>query len=240
MNDYLDVANSPVLWMAAIPLAILVLIQAIIFYKRTMASADLVDLSKKEANQALRVGAISAIGPAMGVFVVMLGLMSVIGGPLAWIRLSIIGSAPTELAASEMAAKGMGTAISSPNYGAVDFANAAWVMALNGSAWLLFTGLFSHKVEGITEKITGGEPKRLEILMVAAMCGAFAYLLGSELIKVLNPETRAFAVSGVGAAVAMILLERAAEKVPKLSEYNLGISMIIGMACAVIYNRIII
>lgn len=239
MKDYLEVANSPLLWLAAIPISIIVVIQTSIFYKRAMASAGLVDLSIKDANKALKVGAMSAIGPAMGVFVVMLGLMSVIGGPLAWMRLSIIGAAPTELAAAGMAAKGMGKELTSPDYGLLEFANATWVMALNGSAWLLFTGLFSHKVEGMTNKISGGDPKKVGILMISAMCGAFAFLFGNELLKSLNPQTRTYAISGIGAAVTMLIFERIAKKYPKLSEYNLGIAMIVGMACAVIFNRLV-
>lgn len=160
MVNYLEVANSPLLWFSAVPITISVIIQAIIFSKRAISSAELVNLSKEDARKAFKVGAFSAIGPAMGVFVVMLGLMAVIGGPLAWMRLSIIGAAPTELAAAGMAAKAMGKDLTSPDYGLLEFANAAWVMALNGSAWLLFTGLFSHKVEGITHKISGGDPKK--------------------------------------------------------------------------------
>ncbi|NLJ99551.1 MAG: DUF5058 family protein, partial [Tissierellia bacterium] len=159
--------------------------------------------------------------------------------PLAWMRLSIIGAAPTELAAAEMAAKGMGKTLTSPDYGLMEFANATWVMALNGSAWLLFTGLFSHKVEGITKKVSGGDPKRVGILMISAMCGAFAYLFGNELFKAFDPETRPFAISGLTAAVSMLILERIAKKYPKLGEYNLGIAMVIGMACTVIFNRIV-
>lgn len=239
MKEYLEVANSPLLWMSAIPIAILVVIQAVIFTKRAFASAKLVELSQEEARKAFRVGAVSAIGPAMGVFVVMLGLMAVIGGPLAWMRLSIIGAAPTELAAAEMAAKAMGKQLTSANYGLLDFANAAWVMALNGSAWLLVTGLFSHKIGGITKKISNGDPKKLGILMISAMCGAFAFLFGNELMKALKSETRTFAISGIVAAVAMLLLDKAAKKYPKLAEYNLGIAMIIGMVGAVVFNRIV-
>ena len=40
-------------------------------------------------------------------------------------------------------------------------------------------------------------------------------------------------------AGAMYFLEKFARKHPKLGEYNLGIAMIIGMACAVIYKRIV-
>jgi len=238
MKEYLNVANSPLIWASAIPITALVVIQAIIFMKRAYASAHLVDLTKEEANKAFKVGALSALGPAMGVFVVMLGLMAVLGGPLAWMRLSIIGAAPTELAAANMAAKAMGKELTSANYGLMEFANATWVMGLNGTAWLLATALFSHKIEGITHKISAGDPKKVKILMIAAMCGAFGYMFGNELKKLLNPKTAAFAVAGIGAAVAMFFLEKISKKFPKLGEYNLGIAMIIGMSCAVIFKRL--
>ena len=133
MKDYLEIANSSFLWFSAIPITLTVIIQAIIFTKRAYSSVDLVDLSREDANKAFKVGAVSAIGPALGVFVVMLGLMAVIGGPLAWMRLSIIGAAPTELAAAGMAAKAMGMDLTSPEYGLLEFSNAAWVMGLNGA-----------------------------------------------------------------------------------------------------------
>ena len=239
MKEYLSVANSPLLWMSVMPITVLVIIQAIIFAKRAYASLNSAELTKEEANKAFKIGAVSAIGPAMGVFVVMLGLMAVIGGPLAWMRLSIIGAAPTELAAATMAAKAMGKDLTSPDYGLMEFANATWVMGLNGSAWLASTALFSHKIEGITHKISGGDPKKVGLLMISAMCGAMGFMFTNELKKILVPETRAFAVSGIAAAIAMFFLEKLAKKYPKLGEYNLGFAMLVGMFVAVAYNRMV-
>lgn len=158
--EYLKIANSPIFWILCLPVGLLVLIQAYIFSKKAIKSAELVDLSKSDAKKAFKIGAVSSIGPALGVFVVMLGLMSVIGGPLAWMRLAIIGSAPAELAASSMAAKAMGVELGGKGYNLVHFANAAWVMALNGSAWLLTTGLFSHQLDRVTKKVSGGDVKK--------------------------------------------------------------------------------
>lgn len=239
MKEYLSIANSPLLWLSALPITLTVVIQAIIFTKRAFSSAGLVGLSKDDANKAFKVGAVSAIGPALGVFVVMLGLMAVIGGPLAWMRLSIIGAASTELAAAGMAAKAMGMDLTSPEYGLLEFANAAWVMGLNGAAWLISTSLFTDKIEGVTHKISKGDPKKVGILMIAAMCGAFGYMFGNELVKALKPETVAFSVAGISAGVAMLLLEKAAKKYPKLGEYNLGIAMVVGMFCAVVYTKMV-
>lgn len=239
MSDYLKVANHQFLWLSTMPVAIMVVVQAILFSRKAMKAASIVGLSNHEAKKAFRVGLTSAVGPAMGVFVVMLGLMSVIGGPLAWMRLSIIGAAPTELAAAQMAAKAQGLELTSNQYTLINFANATWVMALNGSGWLLTSGLFSDKLNLITEKVARGDTAKLGILMISAMCGAFAYLFGNQVVLGFSPEKRPYLISAIVAAVAMVLLEKGTEKHPKIKEYNLGIAMIIAMVAAVVYKHMV-
>lgn len=239
MENYLQIANGFDIWLAVTPVAIITIIQAVIFAKLAMKAAPAAGLSKEQTVTAFRVGATSALGPALGVFVVMLGLMSAIGGPLAWQRLSIIGAAPTELAAATQAANAMGVEMGGEGYGLVHFANAAWVMALNGSAWLLFTGLFTDKLQIISDKVSGGNVRTIGIVSLSAMLGAFAFLFGQELIKIAKPEVRAYGVAGIVAMVSMMLLDKLADKFPRLSEFNMGIAMIIGMASAVIYNRLV-
>lgn len=240
MDNYLNVANSWMLWLATMPVAGMVIIQAVIFSKRAKKAAPLVGLTEQEARKAFRVGMTSAIGPAMGVFAVMLGLMGVIGGPLAWMRLSIIGAAPTELAAAQMAAKAQGLELTSPNYGLINFANATWVMALNGSAWLFVSGAFSDKLDLLTQKVAKGDPKKLGILMIAAMCGAFSYLFASQLVNVVKPEMMPYVVATIVGAIAMIVFESLGDKYPKLKEWSLGLAMFIAMACAEIYKVMVI
>ena len=239
MKEYLTIANSPLLWASVIPLILLVAVQAGIFSKKALDSAHLADLSRQDAVRAFKLGATNAIGPAMSVFVVMLGLMGVIGAPLAWQRLSIIGAASTELAAANAAAEGMGTTLTSDTYGIMEFANAAWVMAMNGSAWLLVTALFTHKMAGATNKISGGDPKKLGVLSVAALCGAIGYMFAKELTKALKPATQAYAVAAVCGFLGMLLLQKLTVKHPKIRAYNTGIAMFIGMIGAVVFKAIV-
>ena len=238
MKEYLSVANSPLLWLSVVPLIILVAVQAGIFSKKAIDSGHLADLSRKEAKQAFKLGATAAIGPAMSVFVVMLGLMGVIGGPLAWQRLSFIGAASTELAAASAAAEGMGTTLTSENYGIMEFANATWVMALNGSAWLLVTALFTNKMAGLTKKIAGGDSRKLGGLSVAALCGAIGYMFTKELTKALKPATAAYAIAAVSGFAGMLLLQKLTKNHPKIRAYNTGFAMIIGMIGAVVFKAI--
>ncbi|MDO5017967.1 MAG: DUF5058 family protein [Lagierella massiliensis] len=226
--SHLQAANSIWLWIACVPTLVLVIYQAIYFYKRVKDAAVLVDLGSGEVSKAFKIGAMSAIGPAFGVFVVMLGLSSQIGGPLAWLRLSIIGAAPTELAASEMAANAMGTTLGAPEYNLVNFANAAWVTALNGASWLVVSGLFADKLDVASKKVTGGDAKLLGAISIGAICGAMGFFFANELAKGIRGNIPAIA-AGCVSVVAMLILHQISKKYPKLTEYTLGIAMVLGM-----------
>lgn len=230
MKEYLEVANDPVLWIMCVPVVVLVAIQAIAFSKRAFTAAGSVNLTKQEAKDAFRIGAVSAIGPALAVFVVMLGMMAVVGAPMTWLRLSVIGAAPTELAASTMGAQAMGVEFGAEDYGVLQFANSVWTMTLNGIGWLLFVGLFTHRLEGIRDWVSGGDSKLTGEIGGAAMLGAMAYLVGGHLIA-----GSGRLIAALASGIAMIVLVKLSSKAPKLAEYNLGIAMVVGMTAAIIY-----
>lgn len=235
MNNYLEVANSWPMWISVAPVVVAVLLEAAIFTKKAKKAGQLVDLSPEESKRAFKVGATAAIGPSLGVFIVMLGLMAAIGGPISWQRLSIIGAAPTELAAANMAAKAQGVTLGAEDYNLMNYANACWVMALNGGAWLFTSGLFTDKLDKISTKATGGDTKKLGILSVTAMCGAFGYFAVNEMVKGLEPEQTPILVAVVASAASMMILTKISAKVPKLGEFTLGISMVIGMIAAIFF-----
>lgn len=230
MQEYLKIANDPMLWVMATPVVLIAGIQAFIISKRAFAASKLVNMTKQEGVKAFRAGAISAIGPAIAVFIVMLGMMAVVGGPITWLRLAIIGAAPTELTASTMGATAMGVEFGSPEYDATAFANSVWVMTLNGVGWLLFTGLFTHKLDSFRNKLTGGNTALMGVIGGAATLGTMAYLTSGH---VLAGGGRL--IAAIAAGLAMAVLFKLGEKIPALKEYNLGIAMVIGMFAAVLF-----
>ena len=231
MGSYLEIANSPWMWVAAIPVVVVTAIQGFIFAKKAInaSKTGAVNLTGEQCRKAFKVGAISAIGPAVSVFIVMIALIAVIGAPMAWLRLSIIGAAPTELTAATMGAKAMGVEFGSPEYNLTTFASSVWTMSLNGIGWLLFCGLFTHKLGGLQDKVAGGDKKLMGVISTAAVLGTAGYLLSGHVLAG-GPRL----IAGIVAAIAMAVLERASNNMPTLKEYNLGIAMIIGMAAAVI------
>ena len=229
MKDYLEIANDPILWVMAIPAVVMVGIQAYFFSRRAFEASKVTTLSKEQCRKAFKVGAVSAIDPSLSVFVVMLGMMAVIGGPVTWLRLSFIGAAPTELTASTIGAKAMGVEFGSPEYDVTAFASSVWTMTLNGCGWLIFCGLFTHKLDKLQDRVAGGDAVLMEQICGAAILGTASYLVMSNSQAGFDRF-----VAALVAAIVMVLLGKVSEKAPKLKEYNLGISMIAGMIVAVL------
>lgn len=132
-------------------------------------------LDPRIPKEAFRVGLISAIGPALGVFIVMVGLMASIGGPMAWLRLSIIGAAATELSAANIGAEACGVTLGTEQYTLICLAVSWFTMALNGAGWLIFTGIATPSLETLRNKVSGGDMKWLVVLSGSCSLGIFGY-----------------------------------------------------------------
>lgn len=233
MKEYLQIANEPMMWLMCLPTVVIAGIQAIIFTKKSFdaAKAKAVNLSKETCWKAFKTGAISAIGPAIAVFIVMLGMMAVVGTPITWLRLSIIGAAPTELTAATIGAKALGVEFGSPKYDLTAYSASVWTMTLNAVGWLLFAGLFTHKLDDFKESISKGDTKLMGRIGGAALLGSLSYLVSGHLVAG-GTNLIAALISGI----SMLLLLKISQKHKWLKEYNLGIAMLIGMFVAVFFE----
>lgn len=230
--EILRIANEFGVWLAAAPVVIVTAIQAVIYTKLARKTAKELNIPDEKCDMAFKTGLITAIGPVIAIFIVMVGMMSVIGGPISWLRLSIIGAAPTELTAAKTGADALGVSFGGADYDLNALATSWWTMAINGAGWLVFVGLLTHKLEGLRTKIGGGDVKWLGILSSAAMLGVFGYLNSGD-IKKGGGGLIAVIVGGI----SMVIVIKLTEKFPKIKEYALGIAMLVGMFAAVIFGR---
>ena len=230
-----QVSNSPILWLLCGVTVVVSAIQALLYIKQSIKVTKEANIDPKIPKEAFRVGLISAIGPALGVFIVMVGLMASIGGPMAWMRLSIIGAAATELSAANVAADACGVALGSEQYTLMCLAVSWFTMALNGAGWLLFTGVATPSLETLRDKVSGGDMKWLVVLSGACSLGIFGYLNAGDILKGIGNTIAVLA----GAIAMVVLVKTVCKKVPKLMEYSLGIAMILGIVFAVGYDQLI-
>lgn len=236
MEDYLKIANSGIVWGLCAFTVVIALIQAVLYMRMAKKTAIEAQLPKEIPNKAFRIGLISAIGPAMGVFIVMVGLMASIGGPMAWLRLSIIGAAATELTAASFGAQAAGVELGGAGYTLTVMAVSWFAMALNGAGWLVVTGIFTPSLEKLRDKMSGGDSLWLAVLSGACSLGIFGYLNVNEIVKGWGNG-----LASVAGALCMVLLVKViVPKFPKLLEYSLGIAMLFGMFCAVMYDLSIV
>lgn len=233
-QDVNAVANSFGAWITASFVVVLVILQAILYVKHAYKIAEKINMKKEVCNKALKVGMITSIGPVIAIFIVMVGLMAVIGGPMAWMRLSIIGAAPTELTAAKVGAEAAGVEFGGSDYDLKALSVSWWTMAINGVGWLLLVGLFASKLETLREKVSGNDVKWLGILTGAATLGVFGYLTSGDVVK-----GGGNLISVVVGAIVMVILGFAMNKFERLKvlkEYSLGIAMLFGVIVAMIYN----
>jgi len=229
--DILMIANNLGVWIAATPVVIVTAIQAMIFTRLARGTAKKLGIPDETCAIAFKTGLVTAIGPAIAVFIVMVGMMSVIGGPISWLRLAIIGAAPTELTAAKTGADAIGVSFGGADYDLNALASSWWTMSVNGAGWLLVVGLFTHKLEGLRIKVGGGDTKWLAVLSSAAMLGVFGYLNSGDVVK-----GGGGLVAVIVGAVSMIAMLKITQKYPKLKEYSLGVAMLLGMFAAVILS----
>ena len=232
LQEVMRIGNQPMVWALCAVTVVVSLVQSLLFTRLAKKTAREAQISPEITKTAFRVGLISAIGPAIGVFIVMVGLMATIGSPMAWLRLSIIGAAPTELTAATLAAEAAGSGLGKENFTLQIMAVTWFAMALNGCGWLLVSGLFAPYLEKLREKMGGGDTKWLAAIGGAASLGVFGYLCSNEIRR----GTGNMLAALTGAVAMVFLVKCVVPKHPKLTEYALGIAMLFGMACAVIHD----
>lgn len=237
VQNYLEIANSSTIWWLCSITVGIAFLQAVLYMimaQRTVAKAPAL-VAPGVAGKSFRIGLITAIGPALGVFIVMVGLMAAIGGPMAWTRLSIIGAAPTEMTAATYGARASGVELGGGGYNLTVMSVSWFAMALNGAGWLVVTGLFTPMLESLREKASGGDSKWLVVLSGACSLGIFGYLNHGEILRGWGNAT----ASVTGAICMVFLVKCIVPKYPKLMEYSLGIAMLFGMFCAILHDMFV-
>lgn len=229
------IANGVGPWITASFIVLLVVVQAILYAKLAYKTADKLNMKKETCDKALKVGMITAIGPVAAIFIIMVGLMAVIGGPMAWMRLAIIGAAPTELTAATVGAQAMGVEFGGAGYDLNALAMSWWTMAINGTGWLLMVALFASKLEVLREKVSGNDTKWLALLTGGATLGAFGYLNSGNVVS--GGGNLVAVMTGALTMVALGLAINKYPKLKKLKEYTLGIAMIFGVFLAVVLMK---
>lgn len=229
--NYLELANSPLMWFSATLAISIVVFQSVLFFKKSLKAAKELGITQEQINKAIKSSAISSIGPSIVILVTMISLIVSMGAPVSWMRLSFIGSVNYEAMAAGFGAQAMGTTLE--NLTPVAFACGVWVMICGSLGWLIFTLLFTDKMNKVNNLMSKGNSKILPIISSGAMLGAFANLASGNFFS----SEGNFAFGGapaiatiVGCFLMMLFTKIAKDKnISWLREWAFAIAMFAGM-----------
>ncbi len=233
----MEIANSPIMWGACGLAVAVVLAQALIFAKNAYKAGEKVGLTKNQMNKAMKSSAITSIGPSVVILSGMLSLLITVGGPIAWMRLSMIGSVMFEALAAGIGTNVVGVTLGTDVLTEEALGMALWTMILCSIGWVIFATFSANRMDKIQNKISGGDTKKLIKISTGAVIGVFCAMGGQHLTKVYDFKAGAFnlnpnAVACLAGAVVMFIMVNISKKFPAIKEWNLTISILVAMMIA--------
>ncbi|NLJ97844.1 MAG: DUF5058 family protein [Tissierellia bacterium] len=229
--DYLEIANSIPMWIAAGLAVSLVLFQAIIFFRKSYNTGKKIGLPEEKMKSAVKSSLITSIGPSIVILTGLLSLLVTVGGPMAWMRLSFIGSVMFEMMAAGFGTEALGIKMGIDPMTNVAFANAVWTMILGSIGWIIFATLTADKMERVQTKFSRGDEALLGIISIAAMLGSFGSLVSGHLLA-MNKNT----IAAISGGIIMLILAPIADKknITWLKEWALTFALFGGMIIAAV------
>lgn len=235
MSNYLEIANSPVMYIGVVLLLGIVIWQAGVFTYRSFKRAEELNIEKSKLYRAMKIAMLTSIVPSIAIILALITLVPVLGTPISWARLSIIGSLSYELMAAEVGATSYGVELGGVGYDASAFLTSVLTMTIGSFAMLGMTifgfKAYKNRVNKSIEKKGGSWGS---VLMGAIIISLYARFLVEPIV-----QGGVNLVTMLGSAVTCILMGVLLKKFPKarwLSDYSLSISMVVGMVAAVLYS----
>ena len=224
--DAMKIANSIPMWLAcALPVAFVIL-QAVLFARGAYKSGKKLGLNDKQMKKAMKSSAVTSIGPSIVVLSAMLSLLVSVGGPIGWMRLSMIGSVMFESIAAGFGTASVGVQLGADTLTPLALDMAVWTLILGSIGWIIFATISASRMDKVQHKISGGDPAKLMAISSAAIIGAFSSMSSSHLIK-LNKNSVACVLGAVFMAILLTISEK--KNIKWLKEWNLTISILAAM-----------
>lgn len=227
--DVLAAANSPLIWVSAIGVFVVIGIQTLIYYRAVRKAAPDVGMTAADVKLSYRAGLTASIGPSLAICLIAITLLSVFGTPGVLIRIGLVGSAPYEVAAADMVAGTQGTALGGDGFTQQVFATVLLSIGIAGSMWMLVTLIVTPLLKRGGSKVEGKGTATMAIISTAALLGAFVAFAFQQ---VATGWTAALVLvcGGLVMTLCLLLAKVTGQSWPR--EWGLGIAIVVGIAFA--------
>ncbi len=234
-NSYMSIANGGLMYTVAIVIVAFVLIQAGFMMYMAMRRGSELGIDKTRMIAAFKSAAITAILPSIAVAVGFFTLAPVLGIPVPWARLSIIGGISVELPCANIGASATGaTEFGGENFTKIAFSAAIWAMTL-GTMWhLITTALGLKKIKSSLDKSTKKDQVWGNILASTIMA-SLVFVMSATPIMAGGDQLTALIVSAV-VMLGLMLLIKKFKKLAILKNFATPLCMIVAMIFVVLMH----
>ncbi|MCI9890145.1 DUF5058 family protein [Micrococcales bacterium 31B] len=228
-TDITPVSFHPVLWVSAVAVFAVIVLQSIIYLRAIRKAGSAVNLTDQQVMGSVRRGGIAAIGPSLAVSLVAISLLPLFSTPAVLTRIGLVGSAAFDVAAAGLAAGSQGAELGGPTYTQKVFAIGFAAMTLGGLVWMLTALVLTPILSKADKRLRSVNPAVMTVVPAAAILAAFFTLAMTETTKsgvhVLTLLVSAV-VMGICLALAKFLNQH------WLREWGLGIAIFVALGAA--------
>ena len=230
--EHLAIANSPALFAAIAVLLIGVFVMAFAFFRMASARAMELGVEKSTTSKVIRSAATTSIIPSVAIILGLMTLIPVLGVPVAWGRLSIVGSLMYEVltatvGATSAGAEGLGRAGFTPEA----WANSVWIMTIGVIPGLLLATFALKKYKETISKATAKNALWQGVFVGTIMIAVFANFSVPAIFKG-GDDLLAVVVSA--ATMGLLTLISKKSKASWLGEYSLSLSIIMALVAIIV------
>jgi hypothetical protein len=215
-----------------------VLLQAVLFIRVAWKRGVEMGIESSTMKKAMTNAAVFSVVPSLPIVIMLMVLTVNLGQYFPWLRLSVVGSATYENMAADIVAKAAGlSGIADPRFDISIFTMAMWVMSV-GIIWgIVFNIFFMKSLDRFSKKAKASNSHFVPLLSAALFIGMLALMSAPYITNIKNPSA---IVSFISAAIAVLACGKIARaiNVKAIDEFSLPISLIVGMAAAVVYTNI--
>ncbi len=237
--------NHPILYLLVGIVIAIVLAQSVFFLVRALRRAKELGIESSTIKKTISSSAVFTIAPAVAILVGVVALSKTLGVAMPWLRLSVIGSLTYETVAAGNALEALGQSTASTVTDPTTYVTIAWVMTLGIAIGLILVPFLTKRVQSGVAKIGMKDKKWGEVFNNAMFLGMISAFLGYVFCDVtyvfdgflqgLTPVC-VMLVSAVVMAILGLLATKL--KIRWLTDYALPISLIAGMASAILFTSI--
>lgn len=239
MNETVSSMNGT-LWVFAALLIAMVIVQAVIFLRAALRFNTKNELvARDELKSAARTGIVSVFGPSISSIVVALSLIAVVGPAVTFMRCGVIGAPPWELMMADISAQAAGVQFNTPEFTQSVFVLCIFGMTFASAPYFINTIITLKPLDAVVAKSkaqAGNKESFIPSLGNAAMIGILGYMI----VDYLKSPAQIVAILTAGIIAYAVIRVMAKTGKKWLGDWNMAISMVIGMTAGQVVSSMMV